>query len=135
MPEVSNKRDLLIIPCECELYLGRLPSAAAQALSKGTEVFSLKLQPQPDAILLSKQMNHSDRCIAVDGCKEQCISKILNSLKIECEFHLILTDLGIENENDIEITVEDLQLAMDGITTESTRVSAVTPRMPGCCCS
>ena len=130
----SNTRELLIIACECECYLGRLSSAAVQALSKKAEVSSLMLQQQADAILLNKEIERSERCIGVDGCEKQCISKILKELKIGSEFYLILIDLGIEELGEVEVTTDDLQLAMDGITAESTPVAAGIPRIPGCCC-
>lgn len=134
MSVVSEKRDLLIIPCECEWYLGRVTAAAAEELSRRPGVLSLKLQPGADTGLLGREIDDSDRCIAVDGCEEQCISKILKDLNVDCEFHLVLADLGIEELSEVGATTEDIQLAIDGILSESTRVSNIIPRLPGCCC-
>ena len=69
-----------------------------------------------------------------DGCEKQCVSKILKGLKIGSEFYLILTDLGIEELGEVEVSADDMQLAMDGIIAESTLVFAGIPRIPGCCC-
>lgn len=53
--------------------------------------------------------------VIVDGCDLQCAKKLLNSFDIKEKYHLIITDLGIEKDENPTFSKEDLALVKDGI--------------------
>lgn len=126
---------LLIIPCSGESYLGRLTETAAKELADREGALSVNLiefsDPDQSAITLSGGV----RSIGVEGCEQRCVAQLLNKHGCEVEFHLVLTDLGIENTDGVEIQGDDLQLAKDAIVSTATRVKDQVPVLPGCCCS
>jgi len=72
--------------------------------------------------------------IIIDGCDHRCGARSVDQAGLKAEFHLVLSELGIdESETETNLT-EALVLAKDGILAESTRVTLKIPMIPGCCC-
>lgn len=135
MGKGTKQTALFIIPCDCQKYLGRLVTSAVLALGEKPGVHVYQPSPSLTEVLHNRdEVPHASRSIAVDGCEEQCVRKALNKLNLKAEFYLLLTDLGLEELEAVEITAEDLQLAMDGIEACATRVTGGLPQFPGCCC-
>ena len=131
----ENIQNLLVIPCSCDSYLGRLPAAAVQALLQEKRVRRQIEVRQPDAPgLLQESSLQEMSIVAVDGCGDCCVQKQLAERNIKVEFYLNLAELALENRDTSEITEGDLQLAKDGIIASAARTSDFFPRVPGCCC-
>lgn len=131
----DNLQNILIIPCSCDSYLGRLTAAAAQALLQEKRKRRPVEVRQPDAPGLLQEISTPEMsAVAVDGCGDCCVKKQLTERKIAFEFYLNLAELALENRDTSLILQEDLQLAMDGITASASRTDNSFPRIPGCCC-
>jgi len=135
MDKGTEQTELLIIPCGCHKYLGRLVTSAVLALSEKPGVHVSHPPPFLNGDLPDLgDGTPASRSIAVDGCEELCVKKALDKLALKPEFYLLLTELGLEELEAVEITAEDRQLAMDGIEACATRLSGGFPQFPGCCC-
>ncbi len=71
--------------------------------------------------------------LVIDGNHEKHNWEKLRSLNIEPDFHLVVTDLGIETVDD-EFSDDDLQLLLDGIKAECTVTQGPTPQFNCPCC-
>ncbi len=71
--------------------------------------------------------------LVIDGNHEKHSLEKLRSLNIEPDFHLVVTDLGLETVDD-EFSDADLQLLMDGIKAECTVTQGPTPQFNCPCC-
>lgn len=56
-----------------------------------------------------------ENIVVVDGCDLQCAKKLLNSCDIKEKYHLTITVLGIEKNEDPTFTEDTLALVKDGI--------------------
>ena len=133
-PTKEPEWELLIIPCRGESSLARLAVTAAVELSKRNGVRVLGAEESGERLAVKAALGCSDRTITVDGCVRQCMLKQLASLQAETEFHLILSELGIEDRDDAPLSPDDLDLARDAIVAAATRISSLHPRIPGCSC-
>lgn len=130
----NNNQKIRILPCAGKSKVGLLTLRAAQELileGRGEWVTSRQIA---DFQLHGITATDSSPFIVVDGCEKQCGRKHLETLECDFEFHLSLSDLGIEETEDDEIDGDALQLAKDGIISESTRLSEHPPMIPGGCC-
>ena len=71
--------------------------------------------------------------LVIDGNHEKHNWEKLRSLNIKPDFHLVVTDLGIETVDD-EFSDDDLQLLLDGIKAECTVTQGPTPKFNCLCC-
>lgn len=126
--------DILIIPCFGDSYLARLVVEAAEELTVNHKVRVLLENEIKDLETVRKAINSSDRCITVDGCHKQCMLEKLKEQKCITEFTLNLTEMGIDDRQQVELDPEDIELAKNSIYAASYRVSQKPPLFPGCCC-
>lgn len=75
----------------------------------------------------------NESLLVIDGNHEKHNWEKLRSLNIEPDFHLVVTDLGIETVDD-EFSDDDLQLLLDGIKAECTVTQGPTPKFNCPCC-
>lgn len=71
--------------------------------------------------------------LVIDGDHENHNLEKLRSLGIEPDFHLVVTDLGLETVDD-EFSDDDLQLLLDGVKAECTVTQGPTPKFNCPCC-
>ncbi|MCP4342738.1 MAG: hypothetical protein GY799_28610 [Desulfobulbaceae bacterium] len=71
--------------------------------------------------------------LVIDGNHEKHNWEKLRSLNIEPDFHLVVTDLGLETVDD-EFSDDDIQLLLDGIKAECTVTQGPTPKFNCPCC-
>jgi uncharacterized metal-binding protein len=71
--------------------------------------------------------------LVIDGNHEKHNLAKLRSLNIEPDFHLVVTDLGLETVDD-EFSDDDLQLLLDGVKAECTVTQGPTPKFNCPCC-
>lgn len=132
--ESLESKSIYILPCCGESSIGRLTLDAAQELvleGRGRWLSIDQLQ-----LFQKQQADNSETppTIIVDGCDHRCGARSVEQAGLKAEFCLVLSDLGIE-ENDIrENFQETLLLAKDGVIAEATRVTMKVPMIPGCCC-
>ena len=72
--------------------------------------------------------------LIIDGDSQRLMYKKVQELSFAPEFHLVVTDLGIETDENTGYNAEDLQLLKDGIQAECTPVGDATPQMNCPCC-
>lgn len=79
------------------------------------------------------------RLLIVDGCDEICGRKIVEQQGQKPDYHLILTDLGIEKQDRTSETLNAdekagiIELVVDGIEACCAEVDGVFPQMTGPC--
>ncbi|MBB5348849.1 putative zinc-binding protein [Desulfoprunum benzoelyticum] len=71
--------------------------------------------------------------VAIDGCDTGCSRRILEQRGIGCNHQLIITDLGIDREDGLQIDGEQLQLVKDAIQACCAEVQPIV-RLGGCMC-
>lgn len=72
--------------------------------------------------------------LIIDGDSQRPLYKKVQELSFAPEFHLVVTDLGIETDDDTSFDAEDLQLLKDGIQAECTLVGDAVPQINCPCC-
>lgn len=135
METITQKRwDLLIIPCWGDSYPARLVVQAAKELTLQSKIRVLQKKEIDHPGTIKEALINSDRCIIVDGCYKRCMIKKLKEYQGKTEFELNLTDIGIDNRQQVDLDPEDLELTKNAILAASTRISMKHPIFPGCCC-
>ena len=71
--------------------------------------------------------------LVIDGNHEKHNWEKVRSLNIEPDFHLVVTDLGLETVDD-EFSDDEIQLLLDGIKAECTVTQGPTPKFNYPCC-
>lgn len=80
------------------------------------------------------QNDHPTPLLVIDGDSQESLFKKVQALSIAPDFHLIVTDLGIETDEDTGFDSEDLQLLKDAVQAECTLVEGTAPQFNCPCC-
>jgi len=133
--KTPDNRPLLIIPCSCPNYTGRLTQKAAQILAEKKQLRLADAMTSEGLQLINSSIAAGDPVIAVDGCQGCCVKRELDRHRLIVEFYLNLVDLGIEEFETDSLDTGDLELAQDAIIASSTRKKDQFPRFnSGCFC-
>ena len=126
--------DIILLPCSGPCNVGQLAHLAAVALTgRGFgRLYSLAgiaagVQPFIDAARDARQR------VAVDGCGTACSRRILENSGIECGNHLVITDLGIDRDDNLQPDRGDLELVIDAIQACCAEAKPIV-RLGGCMC-
>jgi uncharacterized metal-binding protein len=128
--------DLMILPCSGASGVGQLSHRAAVELGRegfGRMFCLAGIGAGIEPFLTAAQQ--AEKLIVVDGCRTTCGRKILEKAGIDCRNHLIITDLGIA-EDDAQQPAPDLealQLVKDAIQACCAEVKPII-RLGGCTC-
>lgn len=122
-----------MLPCAGVSNVGQLTIRAVQELVLEGKGEWVRYAQDGGLQELSSKKTGSPPFIVVDGCEQQCERKRLEALNCDFEFHLSLSELGIEKTDYTEMVYEELQLVKDAIIAESTRLSERHPLIPGGC--
>ncbi|WP_419176612.1 putative zinc-binding protein [Desulfosediminicola sp.] len=135
MDKTYPKKEILyILPCRGPSNAGRLTVAATQELVLEKE--GRWLDTEHIALCQKTEANGPEMppTIIVDGCERRCGARYAEQTGLQADFHLVLSDLGIDDNDLQENFAEALILAKDGIVAEATLVTMTIPMIPGCCC-
>lgn len=72
--------------------------------------------------------------LIIDGDSQRKLYKKVQMLSLAPDFYLVVTDLGIETDDNTGFAAEDLQLLKDGIQAECTLVEGAAPQINCPCC-
>lgn len=125
---------IYLLPCCGKSAIGRLTQVAAQELileGKGCWLSIEQLQLWQDNQAGTEEIPPT---IIIDGCDHRCGARSVDQAGLKVEFHLTLSELGIEETDAGANFAEALILAKDAIIAESTRITMKIPMLPGCCC-
>ena len=71
---------------------------------------------------------------AVHDLVDEGFGTLIDAEDLDAAFQLIVTDLGIETDNDTTFTNDDLQLLKDGIQAECANIEGAVPKVNCPCC-
>lgn len=128
--------DLMILPCSGASGIGQLSHRAAVELSRegfGRMFCLAGIGAGVEPFLTAAQQ--AEKLIVVDGCRTACGRKILEQAGVNCRVHLIITDLGIAEEDALQPAsgLEALHLVKDAIQACCAEVTPII-RLGGCTC-
>ena len=118
MTENINSKYLILPCCGIEKLTGQLSGLIASAWNELSVIENCILQSSLPQIVanVEKAQDQAKTChiIAINGCSQQCVSKILNQLKMKSLFSAILPSLlknhGYSPQDPKKLSEEDLKL-------------------------
>ncbi|OLN33179.1 putative zinc-binding protein [Desulfosporosinus metallidurans] len=115
----NNNSVLCLVTCPGGSNVSLMAYKAATLLEKegygkfvrlGGEQFKEKdLKRLADAAKYAKQW------VLIEGCIKGCGKKVLDGARIEADKHFLVTSLGIERENKIDYTDEELEQVLTAV--------------------
>lgn len=130
----TTTEDILLLPCSGACSVGQLSHQGAVELTAAG--FGRMYGPAAIAAGLAAALADAGRArkvVAIDGCESACSRRILDNNGIGCTHHLIITTLGIDRNDSLEITAEDLDLVKDAIEACCVEARPII-RLGGCMC-
>lgn len=126
--------DIILLPCSGPCNVGQLAHLAAVVLTgrgfgriSSLAGIAAGMEPFIGAARAARQ------CVAVDGCSTACGRRILENSGIECGNHLVITDLGIDRDDNLQPDREHLELVIDAIQACCAEAKPIV-RLGGCQC-
>lgn len=132
--ETPDNRQLLIIPCDCLNYTGRLVQTASRILAEHHQLRLADAAIPEGLQCIRRSIAEGNPVIAVDGCLDCCMKRELDGHRLNVEFYLNLVDLAIEERATDMLDPADLELVQDAIIASATRTKDPFPRFTCCCC-
>ncbi len=68
--------------------------------------------------------------VAIDGCEDHCVRKVLEKAGLTADVHIVLTDMGIEKKPARPNMINDAKKVVE---TVKSKLGAEAPRPGGCC--
>ncbi|UCD29646.1 MAG: putative zinc-binding protein [Planctomycetota bacterium] len=91
--------ETLVFTCAGAAYSGQVANHAGLSLMTGgkANLFCIAALAAEIPDKLDRARKASKR-IAIDGCEDHCCSKIMQSLGVPLDQHVVVTDMGIEKQ-------------------------------------
>lgn len=124
MSDVSNIN--ILTPIDNGLNTALIKHAVTELVAEGFGRLMLLDQLRQEEV--------PDPLLIIDGDSQRPLYKKVQALSLVPEFHLVVTDLGIETDDDTGFHGEDLQLLKDAIQAECTLVGGAAPQINCPCC-
>jgi uncharacterized metal-binding protein len=70
------------------------------------------------------------RRVAIDGCEDHCVRKVLEKAGLAAAVHVVLTDMGIQKNSALPNMINDARKVVEGV---EAKLGAGAPRTSGCC--
>lgn len=72
----------------------------------------------------------ADKRVAIDGCEDHCVRKVLEKAGLAADVHVVLTDMGIEKKPAQPNMINDAKKVVDAVKRE---LGTGAARQRGCC--
>lgn len=70
---------------------------------------------EKDQMRLADAAKYAKQWVLIEGCSKGCGKKVLDVAGIELDIHFLVTSLGIERENKIDHTQEELEHVLTAV--------------------
>ncbi|GAB6156334.1 hypothetical protein JCM17380_50860 [Desulfosporosinus burensis] len=118
MPENDNS-DLCLVVCPGGSNVSLMAYEAATRLEKKGYGKFVRLAgvkaKEKDLIRLADAAKYAKQWVLIEGCSKGCGKKVLDGAGIEADKHFLVTSLGIERENKIDYTQEELEQVLTAV--------------------
>jgi uncharacterized metal-binding protein len=123
--------ETLVFTCAGAAYCGQVANrAGVQLMEQGAgSLFCIASVAASIEKKLERARAASTR-VAIDGCEDHCVRKILEKAGLTADIHVVLTDLGIEKKPAQPNMINDAKQVVDTVK-QKLGTSAIPPR--GCC--
>lgn len=123
--------ETLVFTCAGAAYCGQVANrAGVQLMEQGAgQLFCIAAVAAGIEQKLERARNASTR-VAIDGCEDRCVRKVLEKAGLTADVHVVLTDLGIEKKPAQPNMINDAKKAVDAVE-QKFGPGATAPR--GCC--
>ncbi|KAB2888291.1 MAG: zinc-binding protein [Desulfobulbaceae bacterium] len=126
--------DIILLPCSGPCNVGQLSHLAAVGLTgrgfgrmHSLAGIAAGVQPFLAAARAARQR------VAIDGCLTACSRRLLENIGIVCDSHLVITDLGIDRDDNLQADRDNLELVIDAIQACCAEAKPIV-RLGGCMC-
>lgn len=115
----KNQGNTVIVTCPGGSNVSLLAYNAASNLEKQGYCKFVRLAgekfQEKDIQRLSEARKNASKWVLVEGCPKGCGKKVLDSAGINPDRYFIVTSLGIERENRIDYTKEELDRVLSAV--------------------
>ncbi|KJR47494.1 hypothetical protein UF75_2163 [Desulfosporosinus sp. I2] len=115
----NDNSDLCFVTCPGGSNVSLLAYKAASKLEKDNYGKFVRLAgehaKEKDQMRLADAVKYAKQWVLIEGCSKGCGKKILDCAGIEADKHFLVTSLGIERENKIDHTQEELEQVLTAV--------------------
>lgn len=119
MPD-TNGKTVVFVSCPGGSNVSLMSYKAATILEKQGYGKFVKLAgeqfKEKNLQWLNDAKKYAEKWVLIEGCTKRCGKKVLDSAAIEEDKHFVVTSLGIERENKIDYTKEELEKVISAVT-------------------
>ncbi len=123
--------ETLIFTCAGAAYSGQVANrSGVQLMEQGAghlfciAAVAARLEQKLD------RARKAGRRVAIDGCEDQCVRKVLEQAGLPADVHAVLTELGVEKKPAQPNLINDARKVVEAV---KTKLGAVAPPAGGCC--
>ncbi|MEW6249317.1 MAG: putative zinc-binding protein [Planctomycetota bacterium] len=117
----GGKGETLIFTCAGAAYSGQVANrAGVQLMEQGAGSLFCIAAVAADVPAKMDRARPAGQRIAIDGCEDHCVRKVLEKAGLTADLHVVLTDMGIEKKpaqpnmiSDAKKVVESVKLKLD----------------------
>lgn len=135
---LTEVKHLVVLPCSGPCNVGQLANQAAVDLTRAGHgmMFNLPGLAAHRPMFVQAAQELARNMVVVDGCSVGCARSVIEHLHIPVATYLVLTDLGIEKSEDLDLRQEDLTKVKTALMELAPRVEAGLPaEKPKCLCA
>lgn len=123
--------ETLIFTCAGAAYSGQVANrSGVQLMEQGagslfcTAAVAARVEPKVD------RARKAGRRIAIDGCEDHCVRKVLENAGLTADVHVVLTDMGIEKKPAQPNMINDAKQVVESV---QQKLGLGAPPQRGCC--
>ncbi|WP_299982441.1 putative zinc-binding protein [Desulfobacula sp.] len=105
----ASEGNIMVLACSGVSNVGQLSNQAAIELTREGlgKMFCLAgIGGQLSGFVQSAK--NVENMVAIDGCKVECVKAILEQAEVPLKNHVVITNLGIEKNNEFTLKAEDI---------------------------
>lgn len=123
--------ETLIFTCAGAAYCGQVANRAGVQLTEqgAGSLFCIASVAAGIEKKLERAREASSR-VAIDGCEDHCVRKVMEKAGLTADVHVVLTDLGIEKKPAQPNMINDVKKAVDAV---KQKLGPGATAQRGCC--
>lgn len=127
----SGNGETLIFTCAGAAYSGQVANrSGVQLMEQGAgNLFCIAAVAAGIEQKLDRARK-ADRRVAIDGCEDHCVRKVLEKANLTADVHVVLTEMGIEKKPAQPNMINDAKKVVEAV---KAKLGAGAPRTSGCC--
>jgi uncharacterized metal-binding protein len=127
----DNVGETLIFTCAGAAYSGQVANrSGVQLMEQGAGNLFCIAAVAADVPQKMDRARNAGRRIAIDGCEDHCVRKVLEKAGLSADVHVVLTDMGIEKKPAQPNMINDAKKVVESVK-QKLGLGATPQR--GCC--